>query len=366
MDLEELINSIDIVEYISQFVDLEEKNGEYWGLSPFSDEKTPSFSVRRENNTFYCFSSGIGGNVFTFTKYYFKCTAKQAIDKLLEYIGADGKELTSFKKMSTVMMCKKFMKQKKKPKENSTKKYPNDCMNRYEEREDKLAVWESEGISRETLQEFQVKYDAFSNRLMYPIRNLNGDIVNIGGRTLAPDWKERKMRKYTYLSSWGEMSVIYGLFENMQYILEKHEIILFEGCKSVLMLIHCSQSRDYVGCIIMKSFKDRRELRDAITDESSINMSVEEYVLSNYDVLTLENGGKIIISQIQDDYTCLVNEGCREYMIDVNQRCFSLESNKIREAIERKAQEIINSEEKDTQEITHFLSQFKVKSADST
>ena len=41
-----------IVEYISQFVDLEEKNGEYWGLSPFSDEKTPSFSVRRENNTF--------------------------------------------------------------------------------------------------------------------------------------------------------------------------------------------------------------------------------------------------------------------------------------------------------------------------
>ena len=61
MDLEELIDSIDIVEYISQFVELEEKNGEYWGLSPFSDEKTPSFSVRSENNTFYCFSSGIGG-----------------------------------------------------------------------------------------------------------------------------------------------------------------------------------------------------------------------------------------------------------------------------------------------------------------
>ena len=59
MDLEELIDSIDIVEYISQFVELEEKNGEYWGLSPFSDEKTPSCSVRRENNTFYCLSSGI-------------------------------------------------------------------------------------------------------------------------------------------------------------------------------------------------------------------------------------------------------------------------------------------------------------------
>ena len=41
VDLEELIDSIDIVEYISQFVELEEKNGEYWGLSPFSEEKTP-------------------------------------------------------------------------------------------------------------------------------------------------------------------------------------------------------------------------------------------------------------------------------------------------------------------------------------
>lgn len=133
------------------------------------------------------------------------------------------------------------------------------------------------------------------------------------------------------------------------------------------MLIHCSQSRDYVGCIIMKSFKDRRELRDAITDESSINMSVEECVLFNYDVLKLENGGKIIISQIQDDYTCLANEGCREYMIDIEQqRWFSIESKKIREAIDRKAQEIINSEEKDTLEITHFLSQFKVKGTDST
>ena len=43
------------------------------------------------------------------------------------------------------------------------------------------------------------------------------------------------MRKYTYLSGWGEMSVIYGLFENMEEILKKKEIIIFEGCKSVLL-----------------------------------------------------------------------------------------------------------------------------------
>lgn len=108
-------------------------------------------------------------------------------------------------------------------------------MEKYEKRDDKLAVWEEEGISRASLSKFQVYYDSFSNRLVYPIRNIIGQIVNIGGRTLDPDFKAKKLRKYTYFSGWGEMDVIYGLFENMESILEKREVILFEGCKSVLV-----------------------------------------------------------------------------------------------------------------------------------
>ena len=53
MELEDLIQSIDIVEYISQFVDLEEKNNEWWGLSCFKEENTPSFSVREDPPVFY-------------------------------------------------------------------------------------------------------------------------------------------------------------------------------------------------------------------------------------------------------------------------------------------------------------------------
>ena len=74
-----MIEMIDIVEFISQFVELEEKNGEYWGLSPFKDENTPSFSIRKETNSFYDFSSGIGGNVFTFVKHYNQCSAREAV-----------------------------------------------------------------------------------------------------------------------------------------------------------------------------------------------------------------------------------------------------------------------------------------------
>lgn len=127
------------------------------------------------------------------------------------------------------------MKKQVRHKESKTKRFPDDCMSKYEKRDDKLAVWEAEGISREALDTFQVYYDSFSNRLVYPIRDIEGNIVNIGGRILDPEWKEKGMRKYTYLSGWGEMSVIYGLFENMEEILKKKEIIIFEGCKSVLL-----------------------------------------------------------------------------------------------------------------------------------
>lgn len=61
MELSELIESVDILEYISQYTEFTEKNGEYWGLSPLKEEKTPSFSIRKEENNFYDFSSGVGG-----------------------------------------------------------------------------------------------------------------------------------------------------------------------------------------------------------------------------------------------------------------------------------------------------------------
>lgn len=235
MELEDLIEEIDIVDYISQFVDLTEKNGEYWGLSPFSDERTPSFSVRRETSRFYCFSSGIGGNVYTFVKHYNKCTSKEAVEILKSYAGYDGKDFAPRQKLSLEMTCKKYKPKTTRKREGTNKIFPDNYMEKYEKRNDKLKVWEDEGISKESLEKFQVYYDNFSNRLVYPIRNIRGEIVNIGGRTLDPEWKSKGLRKYTYFSGWGEMDVIYGLYENMDYILKEREIIIFEGAKSVLL-----------------------------------------------------------------------------------------------------------------------------------
>lgn len=234
MELTELIESIDILEYISQYTDFTEKNGEYWALSPLKEENTPSFSVRKEDNTFFDFSSGIGGNVLTFVRYFDKCGYKEAIEKLKKYSGFDG-TVPSHRKLAATEVAKRFSPPKKAQKQFKATILPDDYMERYEKRDDKLAVWGQEGISRASMDKFQVYYDSFSDRLVYPIRNPDGKIVNIGGRTLDPAWKEKQLRKYTYFFPWGELKTLYGLAENIDSIKKQREIILFEGCKSVLL-----------------------------------------------------------------------------------------------------------------------------------
>lgn len=234
MELSELIESVDILEYISQYTEFTEKNGEYWALSPLKDEATPSFSIREEEQKFYDFSSGVGGNVFTFIRYYNKCGYKKAIEILQSYAGCTGK-VTPHRKLSATEVAKRYAKPKKQVKSSKSPVLPDDYMDRYEKRRDKLEVWEREGISRASLDRFQVYYDSFSDRLVYPIRNVDGKIINVGGRTLDEWWKEKGLRKYTYFMPWGELNTLYGLAENMAEIQKQREIILFEGAKSVML-----------------------------------------------------------------------------------------------------------------------------------
>ena len=235
MDLRELIHSVDIVDYISQYVDLEQKGDEWWGLSCFQQENTPSFSVRRDPPFFYDYSSGKSGNLWNFIIQYHKCTTTRAIEILKEFAGIDGEITVNSRKLAATSVCLKYAKPERQQKESKATILPDDYMERFEKRADKLAVWENEGTSKASLDKFQVAYDPFSNRLVYPIRDPDGKIVNVGGRTLAPDWKERNLRKYTYFNSWGTINTIYGLAENREAIEKQHEIILFEGCKSVLL-----------------------------------------------------------------------------------------------------------------------------------
>ena len=68
--IEEIRTRNDIVDVISGYVRLQKKGSSYFGLCPFHNEKSPSFSVSRQKQMYYCFGCGAGGNVYTFLMEY--------------------------------------------------------------------------------------------------------------------------------------------------------------------------------------------------------------------------------------------------------------------------------------------------------
>ena len=238
MQVSELIEQVDILEYISQYCTLERRgDGEYWGLSPLKDENTPSFSVNEEKQRFYDFSSGKGGNVLDFILAYHHCGFRQGMDILRKYAGVtdDGTSGESPIRLLSTSIAKRFRNRRQAAKDCSHTVLPDDYMEQYPRNREKMKVWADEGISYASMDRFLVRYDDFSNRLVFPIRDTKGRIINVCGRTLDPDFKEKKLRKYTYFKPLGTLDTIYGLWENLPAIRATGEIILLEGAKSVLL-----------------------------------------------------------------------------------------------------------------------------------
>jgi len=212
---------------------LEEQNGEMFGLSPFKEENTPSFSITPSTQLFYDFSSHKGGNILNFIQYYNKCSFFRAVEILKEYANISDDYVD--RRLSATKEIRRFKKAARKKKEIVKHKIlsPN-IMSRYENDKSKLQIWSDEGLSYDVMEKYTVRYDPFCNRIVYPIRDMEGNIISVKGRTLDPDYKEKKIRKYTYFQSIGDIDFIFGYLNHLASIKKENEIILFEGEKSVL------------------------------------------------------------------------------------------------------------------------------------
>lgn len=102
-----------------------------------------------------------------------------------------------------------------------------------------------EGISYETQLEFQVGYDIKSQRIIFPIHNRFGEIVSIKGRTVFDDYEERDIYKFIYLYNFNKMIELYNWHRALYYILEKKEVIIFEGEKTTML----STQWGYRNCV---------------------------------------------------------------------------------------------------------------------
>ena len=226
--MDDLIEKIDILSYIGQYVKLQPQGQEYVGLSPFTNEKTPSFFVSPQKKYWYCFSCGEGGTVIKFVQKYHKVNYEKAIQMLSSW-----GHITIGNEEPIMKLIRRYKKREEEviP---IRKELDKDIMNKY--KNVTIYSWVNEGISKEVLEKYQVRYDDNACRIVFPIWDIDGRLINIKGRAAHPRWKEFGMAKYIYYFPLGKNDLFWGYHWHLQDIIRKNEIILVEGEKSVMKL----------------------------------------------------------------------------------------------------------------------------------
>lgn len=229
--IEKIIESVDIVEEISKYVKLTKKGKEYFGMCPFHKEEDASFSVTPNNKKWYCFGCNFGGNVITFISKI----KKMKFDKVIELLMNSGNiEYKEYLQSPTIKIFKSVNKQTKKDKKINRTPLNSNSMNNFPK--ESVKEWINEGISEDVLNLHNVRYDKKNNRIVFPIYDNNGKLINIKGRTLFNDYKQLGIDKYIYYYSLGTIDFLYSLHNKKEIIKDCNELIVFESEKSVMKM----------------------------------------------------------------------------------------------------------------------------------
>ena len=234
LELCDLVAAVDLVAYVGQYCELEQRrDGCYWGLSPFKEENTPSFNIDPEKQLYYDFATGKGGDALQFAKDYHGFGTAEAARLLKEY--ANITDSIQVIRLDAARIAKQYRQRPAKA-EVAPSILPSNYMDAmYEDAPDKRSLWITEGIGAQSMDRFQVRYDSVSNRLVFPVRDMTGNIINVCGRTLDENCKAKRIPKYIYMRSIGAMPTIFGFAENEEFIRGENRLILFEGSKSVML-----------------------------------------------------------------------------------------------------------------------------------
>lgn len=215
--IEEVRERSDIVDVISNYVKLKRSGSNYVGLCPFHNEKTPSFSVSRNKQMYYCFGCGAGGNVFTFIMEYENFSFVESVKYLAERAGVDlpVEEYSSVVKREADLKTKLYdvyktaanyyyyqmrTEQGKKAYEylknrelsdETIKHFGLGYSNVYSD--DLYRYLKSKGYDDEilhksglfTYDEKRGTHDKFWNRVMFPILDVHNKVIAFGGRVMG-------------------------------------------------------------------------------------------------------------------------------------------------------------------------------------
>ena len=267
--IDKIFATADIVEVIGEFVHLKRAGSNYKGLSPFANEKTPSFMVSPAKGIFKDFSSGKGGNVVTFLMEHEHFNYPEALKWLAskynieieeEEQTQEQKELSNEREKLFIIhqFAKNFFKEQ--------------LMDTDEGKSIGLSYFKHRGYQENTIEKFELgyspeksnsfveaaekngynndllinsglvksnekgTYDFFRGRAMFPFHNLTGRIIGFGGRTLKENAKSAKYFNSPESEIYKKSYTLYGLYFAKSTIIKEENCYLVEGYTDVISL----------------------------------------------------------------------------------------------------------------------------------
>ena len=256
-----------VEEVIGDFVQLKRAGSNFKGLSPFSEERSPSFMVSPAKGIWKDFSSGKGGNSVAFLMEHEKFTYPEAIRYLAKKynIEIEETEQTDAEKANTDIRESMFLVSE------FAKNYFHDALlNSEEGKAIGYSYFKERGFTNETIKKFALGYspeawdaftkealgkgykleflessgltiprddrpfDRFKGRVMFPIQSMSGRVLGFGGRILTSDKKAAKYLNSPESEIYHKGKVLYGIFQAKQSIAKLDNCFLVEGYTDVI------------------------------------------------------------------------------------------------------------------------------------
>jgi DNA primase len=256
-----------VEEVIGDFVQLKRAGSNFKGLSPFSDERSPSFMVSPAKGIWKDFSSGKGGNAVAFLMEHSHFTYPEAIRYLAKKynIEIEETEQTDEEKANTDVRESMYL-----VSEFAKDYFHNTLLHSEEGKAIGLSYFKERGFTGETIKKFALGYspetwdaftkealgkgykleflestgltipkddrpfDRFKGRVMFPIQSMSGRILGFGGRILANDKKAAKYLNSPESEIYHKSKVLYGIFQAKQAIAKENNCYLVEGYTDVI------------------------------------------------------------------------------------------------------------------------------------
>ena len=268
--VQRILDSADIVEVVSDFVNLKRRGANYIGLCPFHNERTPSFSVSKAKGICKCFSCGKGGSPVNFIMEHEQLSYNEALRYLAKKYNIEIKEheMTDKEREEASERESMFA-----INEFALNHFENNLVNTDDGKDIGLSYFYERGINDLMIQRFHLGYsvekrddlasatiakgynekylidtglcvknengriyDRFKGRVMYPVFSISGKVVAFGGRTLRKDKEVAKYVNSPESSIYRKSYELYGLYQAKKAIVKNDKCILVEGYMDVISM----------------------------------------------------------------------------------------------------------------------------------